>query len=983
MPRDWPRVEELYHAALDEPAAEREAFLDQACGGDQELRREVQSLLGHQQEAERLMEQPAASAATQGLAVVRGTRLGPYEVVELIGAGGMGEVYRARDTRLGREVAIKVLPAQVSQDAAALARFDREARAVAALSHPHIAALFDIGETDGTHYLVMELLEGETLAKRLRRGALPEKEALRIGAEIAEALGAAHGRGVVHRDVKPANVMVTRSGVKLLDFGLARLLRQASSIGESTEASTGLGEGVLAGTLPYMAPEQLEGREADARTDVWALGCVLFEMLTGRRAFEGDSQAKVIAAIEAAPAPSMPSPIASPAVARVVGQCLQKDPEDRWQSVRDLARRLCEVADLDAVAEGRPARWVGRRALVPAVAGAFILLLAGTVVGRLWPRPSLSARPTQVVRSQIDLTPDRPVFGWSYTTTAAAVHPHRTELALSPDGTLLVWAAHTHPPALYLRHLDTGEVTRVPGSEQGLTPFFSPDGRWIGFVSWAGDRPRLCKARVEGGLPVDLAEVEPNAGPMGTTWAPDGRIYLGSWQSGLQWVPAEGGPLRDVTTVDRTREVAHRLPFVLPGGRELLMTVPANLFGLKIRIEVVSLATGKRKIVVEDGADGRYLPSGHLVFARQGVLMAAPFDLARLELAAPPVPALGTVSQALLGGDRGNSGAAQFAVSDSGLLAYAPGGMYPDTPVELLLVDESGRTEPLPGFDRPLVSPQLSVSPDGRLLVFNEQERTGLLWLFDLERQTYRALSDRGIGGAARWSPDGKRLAVSWSEAGPRRLWIVPADEGDWQQLTSGEQREWSPSWSPDGRFLAFTGGTRSSDIFIYRFEDRKIVPFVATPAWEGCPEFSPDGRWLAYVSDESGRYEVYVTSFPGREKTFTVSRQGGWAPAWSRDGSRLFYHSTSFPDAPHGTQQMMAVTVRKGPEFALGMPTALFRLPEGFVYFGTRTYELHPDGRHFIIGRFVKTEPPPPITRLELVQNWFAELERLAPTQR
>jgi len=279
--RNWPRVEELYHAALEKPPAEREAFLADVCGPDEALRREVRSLLGYEREADRLMEQPAASAVMQRLAVVRGTRLGPYEVGGLIGSGGMGEVYRARDTRLGRDVAIKVLPEQVSHDAVALARFDREARAVAALSHPHIAALFDIGEADGTHYLVMELLEGETLAVRLRRGALPEKEALRVGAEIAEALGAAHGKGVVHRDVKPANVMLMRSGVKLLDFGLARLLRQAGSTGESTEASTGLGEGVLAGTLPYMAPEQLEGKEADARTDIWALGCVLFEMLAG------------------------------------------------------------------------------------------------------------------------------------------------------------------------------------------------------------------------------------------------------------------------------------------------------------------------------------------------------------------------------------------------------------------------------------------------------------------------------------------------------------------------------------------------------------------------------------------------------------------------------------------------------------------------------------------------------------------------------
>jgi dipeptidyl aminopeptidase/acylaminoacyl peptidase len=361
--------------------------------------------------------------------------------------------------------------------------------------------------------------------------------------------------------------------------------------------------------------------------------------------------------------------------------------------------------------------------------------------------------------------------------------------------------------------------------------------------------------------------------------------------------------------------------------------------------------------------------------------MAAPFDLSRLALAAPPVTAIGAVSQALnSSGSAGNSGAAQFTVSDSGLLAYAPGGVFPDTPVELLLVDEKGRTAPLPGFDRPLVSPQLSLSPDGRLLAFNEQERTGLLWLFDLERQTYRALSDRGIAGSPRWSPDGKRLAVGWSEAGPMQLWIVPADRGDWERLTTEDHMVWSPSWSPDGRFLAFTGYTPSADIFIYRFEDRKIVPFLATQAREAYPEFSPDGRWLAYSSDESGRGEVYVASFPGREKTLTVSRQGGIDPKWSPDGKRLFYTT---PEPPDGPPSMMAVTVRQGPELSLGRPTFLFRLPDGFVALWTHSYEFHPDGRHFVVGRIVKTAPPLPITRLELVQNWFAELERLCPTRR
>ena len=978
MPNNWPKVEELYHVALEKAPAEREAFLDQACGEDEELRREVQSLLGHEREAERLMEQPAPSAATQRLAVVRGTRLGPYEVGELIGSGGMGEVYRARDPRLGRDVAIKVLPEEVSHDAAALTRFDREARAVAALSHPHIAAVFDIGETDGTHYLVMELLEGEMLAARLKRGPLPEKDALRIGAEIAEALGAAHGKGVVHRDVKPQNVMLTKAGVKLLDFGLARLLRRADVLGEATAATSGVHEGVLAGTLPYMAPEQLEGREADARTDIWALGCVLFEMFAGKRAFEGDSQAKLIAAIEKDVAPAMPSAVVSPAVERLVRQCLQSDPDDRWQSARDLARRLREVADLGTVAETRPARWRTRWAHAPLIASAvMVALLAGAVVGRLWQPPSISSPPTRILRSQIDLPPDQPLLGWERD------QPERTVLALSPDGTLLVWAARTSANpldwALYLRRLQTGETTRIPGGDKGIQPFFSPNGHWIGFT-WLDYGLRLRKIPVEGGLPVDLAELPPGLEsiPVGACWGPDDRIYLGSYAGGLLSVPADGGPPREITTLDRAREAGHRLPSLLPGGRDLLVTVAPLLFGLKDRIEIFSLATGKRKVVVEDGADGRYLPSGHLVFVRQGVLMAAPFDLSRLELVGPAVAVVEAVSQAL---NAGNLGAAQYAVSDSGLLAYASGGMFPDAPVELLLVDEKGRTEPLPGFDRPLVSPQLSFSPDGRLMAFNDQERTGRIWLFDVERHTYRGLSDRGIATTPRWSPDGKRLAVGWSEAGPPQIWIVPAERGDWKQLTKTEHTAWSPSWSPDGRFLAFVEFGATGEILVHRFDDGKTVPFVATGAAAGGPEFSPDGRWLAYTSDESGRQEVYVTSFPGREKTLTVSREGGLHPAWSPDGRRLYYEVDT---SGQFTQfSMMAVSMHPGAELSLGIPTQLFRLPKGFVYLAMRPYALHPDGRHFVIGRYVKTEPPPPITRLELVQNWFAVLEGHAPTRR
>jgi hypothetical protein len=506
-PHDWLRVEELYHAALERPVAEREAFLDQACGRDDDLRREVLSLLAHEAEAERLMERPAAEAATQRLALVRGTRLGPYEVVGLLGAGGMGEVYRARDTRLGRDVAVKVLPEHVAHDAAALARFDREARAVAALSHPHIEALFDIGETDGTHYLVMELLEGETLAARLRRGALPEKDALRIGVQIAEALGAAHAHGIVHRDVKPANVMLTRSGVKLLDFGLARLQRRPDSAGE-TAATTGFGEGVIAGTLPYMAPEQVRGQAVDARTDIFALGAVLYEMLSGRRAFAGETTADLMTAILTKDPDDLSRPGLSvpPNLERIVRRCLEKDPEQRFQSARDVAFALeAESGASRSRMEVAPASARPRWRWLAATAIGLPLLLAAAGIGllygrRLWERPLPKITQLTFRRGLVD------------------------RARFTPDGKTVVYSAFWdgNPPEIF--------TTRVEGPESrslGLPPArlmsVSSTGELAILLTSPGDLTdsttgTLARVPLSGGEPRKILEDVVNA-----DWSPDGR----------------------------------------------------------------------------------------------------------------------------------------------------------------------------------------------------------------------------------------------------------------------------------------------------------------------------------------------------------------------------------------------------------------------------------------------------------------------------
>jgi serine/threonine protein kinase/Tol biopolymer transport system component len=927
------------------------------------------------------------------MALSASSRLGPYEILAPIGAGGMGEVYRARDTRLGRDVAVKVLPEHVAKNAEALARFEREAKTAAGLNDPHICSLHDVGTVDEVHYAVFELLEGETLRERLSHGALPPSKAVELATQICQGLAAAHAKGIVHRDLKPENLFLTRAGLKILDFGLAKLQPIGGVAGEegfSREQTLSAQQqltspGTAPGTVAYMSPEQARGEAADARSDIFATGLVLFEMLSGERPFRGDTQAETLVAIlkEDPPELSAPSGPVAPGLERIIRRCLEKDPEDRFQSARDVTFALEAVSGLSGAsvqaAEAQRRMRSVRRWTIPALAlGAVAVLVAGVLLERLWLRSAESSHAATIIRSQIDLTAERPLRSpWLQT-------PTRTELALNPEGTLLVWASGPDDPtasALYLRRLDTGEVTRIPGTEGAHQPFFSPDGLWIGFCAYESESKNwLRRVSVEGGLVADLAELP--WWPKGASWAADGRILLGSPNRGIQWVSPEGGPPREITTADSTREVGHWLPSLLPGGHALLLTTMPNALGMKARVETISLPSEERKILIEDGADARYVPTGHLVFARQGVLMAAPFDLQRLELTASPVPVVEGVSQALGAGGVANSGAAQFAASDTGVLVYAAGDVHPVTPTELLLVDEAGRAEPLAGFDRPLVSPQVRYSPDGRQLAFVEQARSGLLWLFDVERHTYQPLSNEGLAGSPRWSPDGSQLVAAWSEGAWLHLWLVPTGRGEWERLTDGGRNDWAPSWSPDGRVLAFVRGSRpSEDIFLYRFEDRQVVPFLTAPARETHPEFSPDGRWLAYRSDESGQHEVYVTSFPDRERTFTVSRQGGTAPAWSRDGQKLYYYSLGSPD---GSRRMMAVTVQPGPELSLGRPAPLFTLPEGFqTLYPMRAYELHPDGQRFLVGRRVETEPPPPITRLNLVHNWFAELERLAPTGR
>ncbi len=533
------------------------------------------------------------------MALSAGTRLGPYEILEPLGAGGMGEVYRAKDTRLDRTVAVKVLPGELAADSHLKARFEREARAISALAHPNICTLYDVGEEDGRTFLVMEHLVGQTLAERLKKGPLPLDQALEIASQIADALSAAHKQGIVHRDLKPGNVMLTKTGARLLDFGLARLTAHGEqpAVESLTSAPTKqaplTGQGTILGTLPYMAPEQVEGKPADAHTDLWALGTILYEMLTGHRAFEASSAVSLVGAImEREPAPiAERQPLTPPSLERLVRRCLAKDPDDRWDTAHDVADELRWIAE--PAPEASRVRDTPRWMVPTLVAAVVTAVVVGVFADRLWLRPPESSRAAEVIRSHVDLTPDLPLG------TRSGFPPDRTELAFSPDGTLLVWTSRPDDdptrPVLHLRRLDTGEVQRLSGTEGASQPFFSPDGRWIGFYS--GSRQGwLRKIPVEGGLAVDLAEFSEWA-PMGASWEANGRIFLGATYLGVRSVPAEGGPPREITTVNLNRETGHRLPSVLPDGRTLLFTA----MPLSFRRE----GPGRSRLARDRAAQGR------------------------------------------------------------------------------------------------------------------------------------------------------------------------------------------------------------------------------------------------------------------------------------------------------------------------------------------------------------------------------------------
>jgi serine/threonine protein kinase/Tol biopolymer transport system component len=891
--------------------------------------------------------------------IAPGTKLGPYEIVAPLGAGGMGEVYRARDTRLERAVAVKILPAQFSSDPIRKQRFEREAKTISSLNHPNICTLHDIGSQDGVDYLVMECVEGETLAKRLEKGALPVEQVLKLGAQIADALDKAHRSGVIHRDLKPGNIMLTAAGAKLLDFGLAKPAAPLTSVATMTAAATQTSpmteQGAIVGTFQYMSPEQVEGKELDGRSDIFSLGAVLYEMLTGQRAFLGKSQLSVASAIlEKEPAPiSSVKPMTPESLDHAIRRCLAKDAEERWQTARDLALELKWIAESSSQAKpalatkGKSIQGGWQGVLLWAVSSLVLAAVTGFVIWNLKPLP-----PRPVSRTVIALPLGQRLAGLE-----------QPAVALSPDGSQLAYVAvQSGTQQIYLRAMDGLEARPIAGTEGGVNPFFSPDGQWLGFFSGQ----KLKKVSVSGGTVQTLHDA---VQLHGASWDSKGIIaFKRQGVTTLQQVPAEGGAPQALTRVEKG-EATQRWPDFLPGGQALLTVTSASGFDWSsTQILVQSIATGERQTVIRGGTQPRYAASQHLIYAQDGTLMAVPFDPKRLTATGPPAPVVEGVLQSAA------SGAAQYSLSANGSLVYVRGEIQ-SAQRRLVWVARNGAEQAVAAPVRTYMFPRLS--PDGRSLAVGISEHETQLWLYDLARETLTRLTFQGtVNHNPTWTPDGKRIAFNSNKDGAFNIfWQLADGSGGLERLTTSPNSNVPMSWSPDGQLLAFMDSNPSTglDLWVLRLGDRKAQPFLATPFNESVPRFSPDGHWLAYVSNESGRYEVYVQPYPGPGGKWQISTEGGTEPAWNGNGRELFYRDGD---------KMMAVEIATQSGFAAGKPRTLFEGRYERTPATSPNYDVAPDGQRFLMLKSVGQEASAP-TQINVVLNWFEELKRRAPPEK
>jgi Tol biopolymer transport system component/predicted Ser/Thr protein kinase len=882
-----------------------------------------------------------------------GTRLGPYEILAPLGAGGMGEVYRAKDTRLDRVVAIKVLPSSLASDAELKQRFDREARALSSLQHPHICTLYDVGHQQGTDFLVMEYLEGETLADLLEKSVPALEQALRIAIEVAEALDAAHRKGVTHRDLKPSNIMLTRSGAKLLDFGLAKATRAAGGdagatvrlIDAPTQSKPLTVQGTIIGTYPYMSPEQLEGKEADSRSDIFSFGAVLYEMLSGYRPFPGDSAASMIAKILSAPAPPLSSykPGIPPALERIVRVCLEKDLEGRWQTIHDVKLQLEAVLESVTSGSGSAAESVSAAAVLPsrqrgwlpwAIAGAAVLVAAIAITyavrGRL-DRASFSSALYASVA---------PPAGSFLMLTGGTLGPP----AISPDGTKLVFQAATEGevPRLWLRTLDSPEPRPLRATEEGTAPFWSPDGRWVGFFALG----KLKKVELGGSAPIDICDAPRGRG--GSWGADDVIVFAPDFRSPLFRVSAQGGAPEPVTRLDPQAHTTHRWPQFLPDGKRFLYLAGVHSFsGLQEgSIRLASLDGKEDRLLLRSNLNAAY-SAGHLIFLQGTTLFAQPLNVARGELKGKPVPLADRImvdADSLFG---------HFAASANGVLLYLQGETSARS--ELQLVDRSGAVRSRIGA--PDNYSDLALSPDGRRLAVAVGEPSDL-YIFDLGRNTASRFTFLdGFEMSPVWSPKGDWVAyVEQSSAGPQ----MPVTFGLHRKLASGagEDEHLLPSkeslivsdWSPDGKQLIYQMGDffHESESRIWKISaDGTGAPmaFSAEKALEREARVSPDGRWVGFSARIGGRWEVLVAPPSGEGGRWQVSKAGGMMPRWRADGREIFFL------APNS--MLMAAEVNgAGESFEVGAVRPLFRVN---LKQSNSSYDVSRDGQLFVVNRLAR----------------------------
>ena len=980
----WERVKNLYDAASARPVTERAAFLVEACQGDDDLRQEVQVLLDQPVSTAGFRNlvkgAPPPSKADHGLDLT-GARLGVFEVRALIGRGGMGEVYRAHDTKLGRDVAIKVLPSAFTADAGRLASFEREARVVASLNHPHIAAIHGVEESDGVRGLVLELVEGETLAERLERArgagrsSFPLQEVLSYARQIADALEAAHEKGITHRDLKPANIKITPDGVvKLLDFGIAKVITGDGPGVDLTHAPTATLEatraGLILGTAGYMSPEQARGKTVDKRADVWAFGCVLYEMLSRQRAFAGDTLSDTIAAIlERDPDWSMLPADTPRTVRRLIQRCLEKDPKQRLRDIGDARLDLeqvirGEVEETDErIAVQRARSWRTRARM----AAAATIVFAATSAGLLWYgllRDSTPSGDRRVSRFTVDLPKD-----------SVIVPTFNANLALSPDGTHLAYTPLPGP--VVIRRLDTVdgqplEASVTPGFRQG--PLFSPDGASIAYVdgnapfSW---RRPFQKVALAGGPALKLAEYDMfHRGD----WSDDGWLYwTARYPGGIVRIRDSGGETEPVTKLDVAGgERSHRFASLLPGGDALIYTV--GFEGIDnyddARIDLWDIRTGTKKTIIEGGTSAAYSPSGHIVYARAGKLMAVPFDTQRREVTGTAFEVQDGVMMSR------NTGAAHYTLSKRGDLAYVPG------PAEggrraLVWVNRSGKAEPLPLPPASYLYPR--ISPDGRTLAVEIEGPNHDFYFYDFARTVLSKVTTDGLSHDPVWSPDGSRLAFRSWQAGGMTMWSMRSDRsGAPERLDPSGTRQSPVSFSPDGKFLAFDQKDPDTG------DDAWVLPLGGTEApqgiartrfGEGSMKFSPDGRWVAYSSDESGRPEIYVQAFPGPGLKLQISSGGGIDPVWRRSGGELFYRAQN---------KMMVVSVITAPTFKASAPRQLWegRYSQGIAAscgmpgVSSSNYDVSADGQRFLMVR--DEDQTASSTKIVVVLNWVEQLKAI-----